>query len=109
MTALIGPDQKALLQSGRVDIGRAEWRTAKEADAPTVKAMRTARVQFRAFGTPEQKTAAMAQLMATRAAIDGSCGEHDLRIAGFSTDDVKRYGEAAQNLAAAICRDKVAA
>lgn len=109
---MLGPRQKALLETGR-DVGRQEWRGAKSADLALAAEQRA---QWRPFRTaprrylsPAHATAAMAELMATRAAVDGSCSEQDLHIAGFSADEVTRYGSAAQMLAAAITRDRVTA
>jgi hypothetical protein len=114
---MLGPHQKAIVESGRVDdVTRAEWRAAKAADADEViqamrgeRPIRAARIAPRRFLSPAHCIAAMAELMALRAAIDGSCGEQDLRCAGFSAAEIAAHGEAAQVMAAAWTRDRVAA
>lgn len=109
---MLGPHQKALLETGR-EVSRQEWRDAKSADLALAAEQRAQRRPFRTaprrYLSPAHTTAAMAELMATRAAIDGSCSERDLAVAGFSTDEITRYGSAAQMLAAAITRDRVTA
>jgi hypothetical protein len=114
---MLGPHQKAIIESGRVDdVTRAEWRGAKAADRAERRAemrgdrpIRAARIAPRRFPSPAHCIAAMAELMALRAAVDGSCGEQDLRCAGFSAAEIATHGEAAQVMAAAWTRDRVAA
>lgn len=60
----------------------------------------------RRFPSADALIAAMARLMAERAAVDGACSERDLACAGFTEAERAKHGPAAQRRAAALVADR---
>jgi hypothetical protein len=86
--------------------------TISNADRARARALDAAeRREFVAPPLPPREPASriverMAEVMLSRMAADGACGETDLLAAGFSRADMLEFGERAQGRAARLSADR---